>query len=260
MPCTAAGTAAVSKLRPGACVLLLVALGALQGCGDHTYEAARRADTADAYQRYLRAFPGGAHAEDAGRRLAALADDSDWRDAVAAASTESFRRYLGRHASGLHSRSAQVALAALESGAALRPAATEAVVEAAPMTVGLVSEAPVPTPTPVRESQARVADGADDVADAADIDRVDTAGFRVQLGAFVSGSAAARAAWRRLTTAHPYLEARRPVIAAARSRDGVPIHRLQVAGLTRESAASLCAALLAGGEGCVIEAPADRRH
>ena len=69
----------------------------------------------------------------------------------------------------------------------------------------------------------------------------------------------ARAAWERLAASHPFLDGRHPLIAAALSRDGVQIHRLQVAGLTRESADALCAALSASGDACVIEPPAGRR-
>ena len=81
-------------------------------------------------------------------------------------------------------------------------------------------------------------------------------GFRVQLGAFAKGSAAASAAWQALIARYPELREREPVIAAARTADGHAIHRLQVGGYDRAGATALCQKLAADHNPCLVVAPA----
>jgi hypothetical protein len=224
--------------------------------GDRAFDAAASADTVPAYNEYLRAHPTGAHAREARARVDLLIDSADWRRAREVGTAESYQQYLARHSSGVHTQAALVALAALNLASVAPVTAPLPEGTAAPLKVALGSGPAVAvTPGDAAGPAPAAAATAPDAGPAA----VETDGFRVQLGAFATGSAAARAAWERLAASHPFLDGRHPLIAAALSRDGVQIHRLQVAGLTRESADALCAALSASGDACVIEPPAGRR-
>lgn len=138
---------------------------------------------------------------------------------------------------------------------AVVPAA--AVLQATPKPVAAAEAAPSkpvrPTPVPAPAQVAAAAPaGAEPVAVRAE----DARGYRVQLGAFFTeGSATAERVWMQLQSRYEALRERHPIIAAARSADGRSIYRLQVGGLDRAAADSLCTSLAAQHDPCIVIAP-----
>ncbi|HXQ31964.1 MAG TPA: SPOR domain-containing protein [Steroidobacteraceae bacterium] len=250
------------------------------GCGaDRDYQAAERANTVVAFDDYLRLHPDGAHAREARAHLAVLVEEREWQRAHTADTADAYQQYLRGYPDGQHAHDAQAAIANLKlaatptteaaaqpppSGAA-SPAGSAIVPPATGSAKGAIARAP--SPTPGAASPSAVTAGAPSPPSkapppatpvpgtAASTDHPDPRrGFRVQLGAFAQGSRAA-VAWQRLVRRHPDLATRRPLIAAARTADGRQVHRLQLGGFDRESAETLCRALVATHEACIVVPP-----
>jgi len=256
-------------------VVLLVA-----GCGaDRDYQAAERANTVVAFDDYLRLHPDGAHAREARAHLAVLVEEREWQRARSADTADAYQQYLRGYPDGQHAHDAQAAIANLklaatptnEAAAQPPPAgvasqAGSAVTQPATGSAkGAIARAP--SPAPGAASSSVVTAGAPSPPSkavtpatpvpgmAASAEHPDPQlGFRVQLGAFATGSRAA-AAWQQLVRRHPDLATRRPLIAAARTGDGRQVHRLQLGGFNRESAEALCRALLATHDPCIVVSP-----
>jgi SPOR domain len=224
------------------------------GCGgDSDFDNAARANTAVAWDDYLKAHPDGSHTQEARERLAALLEDGEWQRAHAAETADAYQRYLRGYPQGAHAHEALVAIANLNLAAT---PATEAPAEGAPAVTGpatgaitRTAPAAVPPPGGAAPGAAAAKPPARKAAPPAA-----AAGFRVQLGAFAGGAVAERA-WRDLSARHPELAGRTPLISAARAGNGHPIHRLQLAGLDRPGAEALCATLAASKDPCIVVPP-----
>jgi hypothetical protein len=263
-----------------AIVTVLVALFAA-GCGsDADFDSAARTNTTVAWDDYLRAHPDGPHAREARERLAALVEDREWQRAHSADRVDAYQRYLRGYPQGAHAHEALIAIANLnlvatpsseapsaplspspEAGAIVRtpPAPAGAGVStAAPPPAATTPPAPKPapvpkpTPAPAAHPPATVPAAVRDASAAAP---APAGRYRVQLGAFTEGSDAAERAWRALEARYPELKGRRPLIAPARAADGRAIYRLQVDGLERPAAESLCAELAARHDPCILVPP-----
>ena len=281
------GMGTAGARRPGRSVVLrgvaVALLCALAACGaDRDYEAAVRANSIVGYDDYLRLHPDGAHAREARSQLALLVEDREWQRAQSAATIEAYQRYLSGYPAGQHSHDALVAITelniakapsgdapvaaavepgnaarspagapakgAIERGAAPAPRAAVPAVPAAPAVAAAAKTLPA-----VATAESHPPSAAAPVASPAHDDNLH--GFRVQLGAFASGSAAASAAWQRLAGKYPELASHVPLVAAARTAGGRQVHRLQVGGYTREAATALCKRLTAAHDPCVLVPP-----
>ena len=149
-------------------------------------------------------------------------------------------------------------VAAVVAAPAPQPAVKIAAVASAP------AKAPAPAPAaapvspskPVRPTPAEGSAPAKVATEPAALRAEDARGYRVQLGAFFSeGSATAERVWTQLQSRYTVLRERHPIIAAARSADGRSIYRLQVGGLERDAAETLCASLAAEHDPCIVIAP-----
>jgi len=203
---------------------LLVASGTA-GCSrqESAWRSARDADTAAAYERYLRDFPAGTHVSAARARLLALREEEAWKQALRVDEPEAYQRYLAIHPQGHRAAEARARLADFlppRAGPPARPATSE-------------TAASVPHDGPA----ASPSGGA--------------AGFRLQLGAF-GGEQAARDAWQSLRLRHPdllgALSARVDVTASGQAM----LWRLQAGSVDETTARTLCAALESRGASCLV--------
>jgi len=225
--------------------IALAACLAAGGCGgDADYDQAARTGTAAAWNAYLRAHPDSGHAQDAQARLAAL-EDGDWQRAHASDTPAAYQQYLRSYPQGAHAHDALVAIANLNLGAPPAAAAPgEAPATAAPPPVGTAVTAP---------AAQQPGAGASAATGAASQPRA-PGRYRVQLGALRDRATAERV-WGELVARYPGLAAQSPLIGTARTANGREVFRLQVAGLERAAAESLCATLAAGQDPCILIAP-----
>jgi hypothetical protein len=240
-----AAPARLARARVAAALLALL----IAGCSaDADFDNAVRANTAVAWDDYLRTHPDGPHAHEARERLAALVEDREWQRAHAADTADAYQRYLHGYPQGAHAHDALVAIANLNlAGAPSRDAPV------APAAAPPPAEAPRPAPGPATPALPARAPPAP-VAAPAPAEAPAPQGYRVQLGAYGT-SARADHAWRELQQRYPQLAPRTPLIAAARAADGSSVYRLQVAGLERPAAQALCAGLAANHDPCIVVPP-----
>ena len=85
------------------------------GADRAAFQSALRADTVEAYRRYLAANPRGLFAEEAGRRRDAGLDRAAFARAAKAGTARAYRAYLARHPEGRHRADAEARAAALET-------------------------------------------------------------------------------------------------------------------------------------------------
>jgi len=87
------------KTIPLVCVIaVLVACSSTES----DWSKAQAANTAAAYQNFLREHPGGAHAQEANDRLQKIQDDEAWSDAQQSNSLAAYQQYLQKEPNGAH--------------------------------------------------------------------------------------------------------------------------------------------------------------
>ena len=187
--------------------------------------------------------------------LAACGADGDFDVATRTNTLAAWESYLRAHPDGRRAGEARAHLAGLREPADWRKA--EALATQAGYEQYLHDQAQGEHAREARAAFARLDPGAPPAAVPAVAAATPVGGFRVQLGAFAGGSAAATEAWRRLSAGHPQLQTREPLLTPGNSADGRPLVRLQLGGLDREGAQALCHELAAKGSPCAVITPPD---
>jgi len=232
-------------MRAGPFVVLVAAALAAGGCSrqESAWRQAERQDSVAAYETYLRDYPAGTHAPAARTRLADLREQQEWDRALRFNTPEAFQRYLSGYPAGRYAPAARERLSAflLADGRAASLPQEPGTTAPAPPVVPAPRPAPqvdpAPTPPPVAGRLIEAAGGGD---------------FRIQLGAFAAGEAAARRAWRDLSARHgDLLEGLTPRVDVIR-RGGRDLWRLQAGPLSEARAREVCAALRSRGAACLL--------
>ncbi|MCS6946353.1 MAG: SPOR domain-containing protein [Steroidobacteraceae bacterium] len=235
-----------------ASVAALVLIGCSAESAD--WRSAQSADTVEAYELFIGKHPQSALAQEARKRVQQLQEESAWERATAADTVASYQEFLGKFPEGKWAEEARIRI---ENFTTLAAGGTPA-----PVTGANPAPAAKPATTVAARSGAAPATSADAGAaataagpTAASAAAVAPDGrFRIQLGAF-SASAKAQSEWQRLSVKYAAeLGALRPSIEAA-DTDGGKLYRLQAIVGDESRARSLCAALSAGGQGCLVIAP-----
>jgi hypothetical protein len=213
--------------------LLVVSLATASGCSrrQHEWEAARRTDTVEAYQRFLAAFPDGEFVAQAQARVRELEEAGDWQKAMRADTAEAYQAFVARHPQGRMSDEARIR-------------------------IGNLALAQTPSGTP-QETAASVAPdvNASAAVAAATVPTTPDATYRIQLGAFAGGDKQAMNEWRRLQGAYPeVLGGLTPSVKLATTNSG-HLYRLQAGLMTEERARASCAALKSKNQACVVVLP-----
>ncbi len=105
-------------------VPLLIIAATLLACSstESDWNKAQAANTATAYQDFLKQHPSGAHAQEARDRLQKIQDDQAWSDAQSANTLEAYQQYLQKQPNGAHAQDAQTQITSLERAAAWKTA------------------------------------------------------------------------------------------------------------------------------------------
>jgi hypothetical protein len=224
-------------------VVLLVLAGLLSVAGCSRQESAWRRssaeDTVGAYEAYLRDYPAGTHAGEAGARLAELRELQEWARAQRFNTPEAYQRYLSGYPTGRFAQAAREKLSdfLLAPGPG-QPAPAPAAAPGEEATPG--EAAPPPAVSAGQPGGSLLA-----AAGAAPT-------HRVQLGAFGGGEAAARAAWEQLLARHRDLLAGTTPRVDVVERAGRSLWRLQAGPLSATRAREVCDTLKSRGEACLL--------
>lgn len=240
---------------------------ALSGCSrqQSDWQKTRETNTVDAYEQFLKKYPSGEFTAQAQARVKELYEERDWQKARDADSADAYQAFLKQYPDGKWAEEARIrienfSLAQAPSGAASPPvvaggatapgAAPEAGAAAAgaaaagaaadAVTTGQAAPKPAPTGSKVSPpTQNATAAGP----------------YRVQLGAFKSGSKAAKERWAHLQHEYPHLLAGLSSKVLPRKTAEGSLYRLQAVGLTARHAHELCTALRAKSQPCLVVPP-----
>jgi hypothetical protein len=211
-------------------LVLIVTLALAAGCSrrQQEWQAARSADTVQAYQRFLAAFPDGEFASQAQARVRELQEAEEWQNAQRADTAEAYQEFVTRYPQGRMSDEARIR-------------------------IGNLALAQTPSGTP--QETASPPDLAPGVNAAPGAATTSGGGFRIQLGAFAGGDKQAMNEWRRLQGEYPQLlGGLTPSVKLATTTSG-HVYRLQAGVMSEESARAACAALKGKGQACVVVPP-----
>ncbi len=217
--------------------LMVVSLAMACGCSrrQQEWETARRADTVEAYQRFLGSFPDGEFASQAQARVRELREADDWQKAMRADTAEAYQAFLNQHPQGRMADEARIR-------------------------IGNFALAQTPSGSP-QEVSAPVAPTADSAPSDAEVAGAPPGGastgaaYRIQLGAFSGGDKQAMNEWRRLQGEYPQLlSGLTPSVKLATTTAG-HLYRLQAGVMPEERARAACAELKAKGQACIVVPP-----
>ena len=235
-------------------VLSLSAALSLAACSRQQtdWEKTRTANTTDAYELFLKKYPSGEFTSQAQARVKELYEERDWQKARDTDTLEAYQAFLKQYPEGKWTEEARIRVenftlasappnttAGADSTASSQAAQPPQLPPAAPKP-GSAMKAAAPKPaTPQPAASNSKSQGA----------------YGVQLGAFKSGADAANQRWAALEKQYPkVLIGLSPKVSPKRGTSGT-LYRLQVASLSEQRANSICKALKAGSQACVLIHP-----
>jgi cell division protein FtsN len=229
---------------------------ALSGCSrqQSDWEKTRTANTTDAYELFLKKYPSGEFTAQAQARVKELYEERDWQKARDTDTLDAYQGFLKQYPEGKWTEEARIrvenfTLAAAPSTPA--PAGAEAKPpESAPPEAAAPAAAPPKTAAPKIASKPAAAKAAGGSSVHAAMKPQGSYG--VQLGAFKSGTDAADKRWARLNKEYPkVLSGLSPKVSPKKGASGT-LYRLQVAGMSEKRANTICKALKAKRQACVL--------
>src|SRR5277367_1293024 len=242
-------------------LVLCLAVLCLSACSrqQSDWEKAVGANTADAYEQFLKKYPSGEFTAQAHARLKEFYEEREWQKARDSDTLEAYQAFLKQYPEGKWTEEARIRVENFTLAQA-PPNATPPAVEGA-NTPG----APAPGhasanlgPAARPAAAAAAASGAAVAAATAAPAKVAKAAgsYGVQLGAFKSGADAAHRRWAHLNGEYPkLLTGLSPTVSPEKTASGT-LYRLQAAGLTEQHAVSICKYLKAKSQGCIVVHPA----
>ncbi|MBX3694556.1 MAG: SPOR domain-containing protein [Steroidobacteraceae bacterium] len=253
-----------SRLRM---LLFVTCIAILAGCSRERqdWQSAQTADTIEAYGSFITKHGDSPLVTQAEARIRQLGEERDWQQAATLDTLEAYQAYLRQHPESKWADEARIRVEnfslgdtpakttpAPAAGAASPPtasppaAASAAPSSAAPPPAAPSSVAPPPATSPPSAASTRPAP--------APSTAVPPSGYGVQLGAFGS-EAGARTAWQGAVSRHgAVLAGLEPAIAPVASGSG-KLYRLRAAVPSEAKARSVCEALRARSQACVVVLP-----
>jgi cell division protein FtsN len=225
-------------------VLSITAALVLSGCSrqQSDWEKTRTANTADAYELFLKKYPSGEFTAQAKAQLKGLYEERDWQKARDTDTLDAYQAFLKQYPEGKWTEEARIRVENFTLASAPStpsPAGTETPPPQA---------APPPAPTP-KPAAAKAP------APSAHAAMKPQGSYGVQLGAFKSGADAANTRWARLDKEYPSLfSGLTPKVSPKKAASGT-LYRLQVANLSEKRANSICKTLKAQRQACVLLHP-----
>ncbi len=238
-------------------VLSLTAALALSGCSrqQSDWEKTRTANTADAYELFLKKYPSGEFTAQAKAQLKGLYEERDWQKARDTDTIDAYQAFLKQYPEGKWTEEARIRVENFTLASApsnLPPAGAET----RPSQAASPPAAPTPKPPkPPKPAAAKAAAPAKAPASSAHAAIKPQGSYGVQLGAFKSGADAANTRWARLDQEYPsLLSGLTPKVSPKKAASGT-LYRLQVANLSEKRANSICRTLKTHGQACVLIRP-----
>jgi len=231
-------------------VLALTAGLALSGCSrqQSDWEKTRTANTTDAYELFLKKYPSGEFSAQAQARVKELYEERDWQKARDTDTLDAYQAFLKQYPEGKWTEEARIrvenfTLASAPPNAAPAggevPAQTSPPPAAPPKPAAAMAMKPAPLKAPATAHASGKPQGS----------------FGIQLGAFKSGADAANKRWSKLDQEYPkLLTGLSPTVSPKKGASGT-LYRLQVANLSEKRANSICKALKAQSQACVLIHP-----
>ncbi len=218
------------------------------------WEKTRTANTADAYELFLKKYPTGEFTAQAKARIKELYEEHDWQKARDTDTQEAYQAFLKQYPEGKWAEEARIrvenfTLAQAPPNAAPNGSEPASPAAGSPATAAGAAAPPPATasPPPAAKPQA--------VPKSAAKPSGKEGSYGIQLGAFKSSADAANRRWTHLTKEYPKLLAGlSPTVSPKKSASGT-LYRLQVTGLTEKHARALCKTLKAKSQGCVLTHP-----
>jgi SPOR domain len=230
-------------------LICAVAIGLAACSGEQSdWEKARASNNSDSYESFVKKYPNGSFAPQAQARLKEIYEERDWQKAKDADTPDAYQAFLKQYPEGKWAEEARIRvenfnLAQTPAGATAAPGAT----------------APAAATNGVPPAAAKSASQGPAAAGSAAAES--TAGsYGVQLGAYTSGTATAEQHWDKLIKKDSSaLSGLTHKVRTTKTSKG-HIYRLQVAGLTRANAESICKQVKANGDSCIVLRPAHSKH
>jgi len=201
----------------------------------------------------LKKYPSGEFSGQAQARAKELYEERDWQKARDTDTLEAYQAFLKQYPEGKWTEEARIrvenfTLAAAPPNAA--PAGTEATpAQTAPNTAATPAAPPKPAAAMAMKPAPSKAPSTMHVASKSQ------GSFGIQLGAFKSGADAANKRWSKLDQEFPkLLSGLSPTVSPKKGASGT-LYRLQVANLSEKRANSICTALKAHSQACVLIHP-----
>ena len=227
-------------IRTTLVVMMAAGLLTVMACSSRQqqWENARRADTLEAYQQFLRSFPDGEFASQAQARVRELQELADWQKAMQTDTADGYQQFLSRYPQGRMADEARIRLG--NFALAQTPSNTPSDVM------------PESTAAPAAQSPSSTTATAAGSAQGA---ATRSGSYHIQLGAFSGGDKQAMGEWRRLQAEYPQLlHGLSPSVKLATTPAG-HLYRLQAGALSETGAREVCAALKAKNQDCVVIPP-----
>jgi cell division septation protein DedD len=234
----------------------LALLLALSACSrqQSDWEKTRTANTADAYELFLKKYPTGEFTAQAKARIKELYEEHDWQKARDTDTQEAYQAFLKQYPEGKWAEEARIrvenfTLAQAPPNAA--PAGSETANPPGGPAAGAAAAAAGAASAPPPAAAAKPPAAPKSAAKPS----VKEGSYGIQLGAFKSSADAANRRWAHLTKEYPKLLAElSPTVSPKKSASGT-LYRLQVTGLTEKRARALCKSLKAKSQGCILTHP-----
>jgi cell division septation protein DedD len=231
---------------------------ALSACSrqQSDWEKTRTANTADAYELFLKKYPTGEFTAQANARIKELYEERDWQKARDTDTQEAYQAFLKQYPEGKWAEEARIRVENFTLAQAPPNAAPAGAESANPpggpaaAAAGAAGAATAPAPSatvPTARPQPSAA-----VPKSAATPKAKAGSYGIQLGAFKSSADAANRRWAHLTKEYPKLLAGlSPTVSPKKSASGT-LYRLQVTGLTEKHARALCKSLKSKSQGCLL--------
>jgi cell division protein FtsN len=236
-----------AKLLLGLVCAVAIGLAACSG-EQSDWEKARASNNADSYESFVKKYPNGSFAPQAQARLKEIYEERDWQKAKDADTPDAYQAFLKQYPEGKWAEEARIRvenfnLAQTPAGATTPPGASAPAAPAA-------GAPPAAATRPASQKSAAAPTAA----------ATATGSYGVQLGAFTSGAAPAERHWEKLAKKDSAaLAGLTHKVRKSRTTKGY-LYRLQVSGLTRANAESICKQVKANGNGCIVLRPAHAKH
>jgi len=233
-------------------VLSLAAALALSGCSrqQSDWEKTRATNTTDAYELFLKKYPGGEFSAQAKARVIELYEERDWQKARDTDTLDAYQAFLKQYPEGKWTEEARIRVENFTLASA-PSSGTPASGDAAPVP----DSTPPPAAPPKPASAMKPASPKPAPPAKAPAAPRSKGSYGVQLGAFKSGADAANKRWARIDQEHPkLLSGLVPTVTPKKGSSGT-LYRLQVVNLSEKRAGTICKVLRARKEACVILRP-----